>query len=126
MKFRSYVVGALMCSVFVAYFAYADGYRVARIVSPKPDATVHNNSGNLVVTVATSPPLHAGDRITLLLDGRTVSSGYGQRFQLQGINRGSHTLRVHVNAPDGKVLAVSAPVTFHMWQASRLFRNRAN
>jgi len=63
MKFRSYVAGALMCSAFASYFAYADGHPIARIASPKPDAIVHNNSGNPAVTVAVSPPLHAGDRM---------------------------------------------------------------
>ena len=57
MNFRSHVVRVLMCTAFISCFAYVDGYQNLRIVAPKPDATVHDNSGNLVVTVAVLPPL---------------------------------------------------------------------
>ncbi len=118
----------LICAALISCTAYADSYQVVRISSPKPDATVHDNSGNLVVTVAVSPPLHAGtgDHLALLLDGKAVASGSGQRFALNGIDRGSHTLRVQVKAANGRILAASPPLKFYMWRASRLFRNRSN
>lgn len=50
----------VICIALISCSAYADGYQVVRIISPKPDTTVHDNSGNLVVTVAVSPPLQAG------------------------------------------------------------------
>jgi hypothetical protein len=128
MNLRSHVVRVLMCTAFVSSFAYADSYQTVRIISPKPDTTVHDNSGNLAVTVAVSPLLYAGagDRLTVLLDGKAVASGSGQRFELSGIDRGSHTLRVQVKSADGRILAASPPLRFYMWRASRLFRNSVN
>jgi hypothetical protein len=128
MNLRSHVVRVLICTALISCFAYADGDQILRIVAPKPDTTVHDNRGNLGVTVAVSPPLHAGagDRLTLLLDGKAVASGSGQRFELKGIDRGSHTLRVQLKAADGRVIDASPPVRFYMWRASRLFRDRAN
>jgi hypothetical protein len=126
MSVRALVSYALACSVLISCFAHADAYRAVRIVAPKPDATVHDNSGNLAVTVAVSPPLRAdsGDHLALQLDGRVVSSGFVRRFELAGIDRGSHTLRAQVIGADGSVIASSPPVIFHMWQASRLFPGR--
>jgi hypothetical protein len=128
MNLRSHVVRLLISTAFISCFAYADGYHELRIVAPKPDETVHDNSGNLFVTVAVSPPPHAGtgDRLVLLLDGKTVASGFGQRFRLKGIDRGSHTLRAQLKAADGSLLAASPPFKFYMWRASRLFRNRTD
>jgi hypothetical protein len=65
MSLRSHVVRLLICTAFISCFAYAGGYHNLRIVAPGPDETVHDNSGNLVVTIAISLPLHAeaGDRL---------------------------------------------------------------
>jgi hypothetical protein len=95
MSLRSHVVRLLVCTAFISCFAYAGGHHNLRIVAPGPDETVHDNSGNLVVTIAISPPLHAeaGDRLALLLDGKTVASGFGRRFGLKGIDRGSDMQR---------------------------------
>ena len=97
-----------------------------RIVAPDPESTVHDNNGNLAVAVSVSPPLRAatGDTLTLLLDGKVAASGSLRHFELQGIDRGSHTLQAQVNAADGTVLISSSQVIFHMRHASRLFRDR--
>ena len=116
----------LICSALISYPAHAGGYQAVRIVAPESEQTVHDNSGNLAVTVAVSPPLRTGvgDRLLLQLDGKTVASGSGQRFELKNIDRGTHTLQARVKGADGTVFATSPQVVFHMWQASRLFRNR--
>ena len=123
---RFLTVYVLICTALISCFAHADGYQSVRIVSPEFEETVHDNNGNLAVTVEVSPPLHAGDHLILLLDGKAVASGSNQPFELAGIDRGSHTLRVRVKAADGTVPAVSPQIKFHMWRASRLFRGRAN
>jgi hypothetical protein len=123
---RFHIVLMLICSTLISYPAYAGGNRAVRIVAPEPEQTVHDNSGNLTVTVAVSPPLsaEAGDTLTLLLDNKIAAKGSGLRFELKGIDRGSHTLQAQVNAADGTVIASSPHVIFHMWRASRLFPNR--
>jgi hypothetical protein len=128
MSFRTFIAVALVCVLFLSDCAYASGVQNLRIVAPQSGSTVHDNPGNLSVTISVVPPLHAasGERFVLLLDGRVVASGAGQHFDLVGIDRGSHLLRAQMQDPDGRILARSAPVKFYMWRASRLFRNRTD
>lgn len=123
MRFQT--VYALIFAALIACPAHAEDYQSARIVSPEPDATIHDNNGNVAVTAEVSPPLRAGDRLALLLDDNTVAAGSKQSFELNDIDRGTHTLRVQVQAPDGTVLITSPPVEFHMWRASLLFPSRS-
>lgn len=121
---RNLAICMLTCTALISCFAYADSYQAVRIVAPESEETVHNNSGNLSVSVATSPLLQAGDRFALLLDNKAVARGTKRHYVLHGIDRGTHSLQLQVNAADGTVLAVSQQVIFHMMRASRLFQNR--
>jgi len=124
---RIRMVCALISALLIASSAYGQTYDSVTIVSPEPETTVHDNSGNLSVKVAVAPPLQAGSghHFTLLLDGNAVASGSSRRFKLTSIDRGAHTLQVQVQAADGTVLVSSQPVQFYMWEASRLFPGRA-
>jgi hypothetical protein len=99
-------------------------YANVAIVQPGNEDTVQDNQGNVVVQVAVSPSLAPGDRIVLMLDGRPVGTRMDPSFTLSGIDRGTHTLQAQVVGASGATLAASQPVTFHMWQASRLFPSR--
>jgi hypothetical protein len=125
---RPLMLPMLISAALLAAPCYAQNYQSVRIVAPEPEATIHDNNGRLTIAIAISPPLRreAGDRLTLLLDDKAVAEGQKLKFRLKNIDRGSHSLQVQVNAADGTVLATSPPVTFHMWRASRLFRNRQN
>lgn len=105
-------------------FAQAPGRYNVAIVQPANEETVHDNEGKVVVQVAISPDLAPGDRIVLLLDGRPVGAQGGTTFALSGIERGAHTLQAQVVDASSAPLTASAPVTFHLWQASRLFPGR--
>jgi hypothetical protein len=106
--------------------AHAADHGVARIVAPGDGATLHDNRGRIAVVVAVEPALRAaaGERVELLLDGQVAASEARGRLALTGVERGTHTLVARVTAPDGTVRAVSPPVTFHLWHASRLFPGR--
>jgi hypothetical protein len=104
--------------------AQAQGSYNIEIVQPANDETVHDNQGNLGVQVAVSPNLAPGAGIALLLDGQPVAQEADATFLLSGIERGTHTLEAQVVDANGATLAASQPVTFHMWQASRLFPSR--
>lgn len=127
MSLRSLAICMLFCTALIPRIADAQDHQSVRIVAPKPETTVHDNDGNLAVTIAVSQSgyAQAGNHLTLLLDGNAVASGPGLQFELKGIDRGSHTLRVQVKAADGTVVATSPPVKFYMWRASRLFPDRA-
>ncbi|HLB16409.1 MAG TPA: hypothetical protein VJM14_15875 [Burkholderiales bacterium] len=104
--------------------AQAPGSYGVAIVQPANEETVHDNEGNVSVQVAVSPSLAPGDRVALLLDGRQVSQQPGTTLALSGVERGTHTLQAQVVGAGGATLAASQLVTFHMWQASRLFPSR--
>jgi hypothetical protein len=91
-----------------------------RIVEPASDATVHSNGGEVAVVVAGAAP---DARLRPLVDGR-AQGGWGRasRFDLHGIPRGTHRLVVVELDAQGRELARTAPVEFHVWHASRLMR----
>ena len=53
-----------------------------------------------------------------------IARGPQTEFRLDGVERGEHTLQARLVDRNGRTLAGSEPVTFHLWQASRLFQNR--
>ena len=120
------VVAIFMMVFAVCGAARARAYDAVRIVAPADEETVHNNNGDVTVLVRISPPLEAtpGDHAVLLLDSHAAASGRTTRFELRGVDRGTHDLQAQVVATDGSVLGASPVVTFHMWRASRLFPNR--
>lgn len=101
-------------------------YRLLRITSPLPDASIHNNRGTLRVVVQLAPPLRAdrGDRLTLTLDGHATTQMATTEFVLTQLDRGTHTVQVQVEAESGATLIQSEPVVFHLHQASRLTPRR--
>lgn len=117
---------ALLAASILAAAAHAADYDALRIVAPGAEATLHDNLGRVTVVVEVEPALGASadERIELLLDGKLAASGTTQRFELNDLARGTHTLQARIAARDGSVLKSSPPVTFHLWQASRLFRPR--
>lgn len=119
---------ALLVAVCLAgpiQLALAQGsYTGAAVVQPANEQTVHDNDGNVTVRVAVTPGLAPGHRVVLLLDGRPIGQQMGGTFPLSGIERGAHTLQAQVVDSNGKTLIASHPVTFYMWQASRLFPGR--
>ena len=94
------------------------------IFQPGHEETVHDNSGN--VTVEIMAVLDRGQRIRLLIDGASAApDSRNLTFNLEGIDRGTHTLKALILDREGTVVAESEPVVFYMWQASRQFPNRA-
>lgn len=98
--------------------------REVAMTMPANDQTVHSNTGEVDVAVRVAPRLTAGETIVITLDEREVARGPQQQVQLTGIERGTHVLQARVLGRDGKTIARSEPVTFHMWQASKLFPSR--
>ena len=88
-------------------------YTKLEITSPENDQTIRSNSGDISISAVLAPGLNiaAGDQLVLALDGNDVSTR-GPQFDLQNIDRGTHSVTVAVKDKAGKVLIQSAPVTF--------------
>lgn len=93
-----------------------------RIVKPGEGETVFDNSGNVSVEWVTEPAAVDNNiRFQIQLDGQAQPAPKsGRSFALQGVERGEHTLQVTAVGQDGRSLAVSKPVKFYLWHASRL------
>lgn len=93
-------------------------YQSLKIVKPQPEETVRNNSGDVEVVVSSEPPLQAGDKLVVLLDGKAAGEPQaGTSMTLQNVDRGTHQLQIHVVDMQGKTLNTSDPVTFFMHRA---------
>lgn len=107
--------------------ALAASYRSYQvtIAQPAKDATVFSNPGDVDVKVSVTPELQGGDEVELWLDKAAVQApGAQSQFHLKGVVRGEHTLRARVIDASNDVIGSSAPVTFYVWHASKLYPNR--
>lgn len=102
----------------------ASGPAVAlSFVQPGEGETVFDNQGNLAVAVRVEPPLQPGQKLALQIDDREPVKSDAPTYQFSEVYRGTHTLKAWVESAAGTALGQPASVTFHMRQASRLFRN---
>lgn len=103
------------------------GYSLLDILQPEADATVRSNSGELQVSVTSTPALQPGHRYRLLLDGVPVAApAESTEFMLTNVDRGTHSLTVEVLGPKDEPLQSSAARTFHMMRTSLAQRRMVN
>ena len=103
----------------------AEPYTQALIVSPANDSAVRSNAGRLTVRARVDPPLREGHRLQLLLDGVPLGvEGQTSTFELDNIDRGTHSLQLQVIDDAGRVLFTGTPSKFHLLRHSRLHRRR--
>jgi uncharacterized protein DUF4124 len=97
-------------------------YEVLSIATPRPDESIRENAGNLIITVSTTPEIATteGHSLEVLLDGKVMSSGSDKTIALTNVDRGTHQLSAQITNSDGDVLITSPAVEFHMLRASRL------
>jgi len=89
-------------------------YESVEIISPADDEPVRANDGRLSVSVEVSPPLKPGHRLELHMDGKKIAETRGDHFDLENIDRGTHSLQVQVVDEKGKTLISSKAITFHL------------
>jgi len=102
--------------------AAATGYTSLTIVNPASDATIRDNSGQVSIQLEIEPALHAGDSVTILLDGREIGQGQGSAISLSNVDRGTHSLQVAIKNAQGDTVISSSTTTFHMQRTSALQR----
>ena len=95
-------------------------YTQLAITSPEDQGVVHDNAGNVTVSINLAPPLQPGDKLAILLDGQQVGQGAGTSISLSNVERGTHTLQVAVQDTDGHTMIESPTVTFTLLRTSLL------
>ena len=94
------------------------------ITQPANEETIHSNPGEVLVRVQATGAT-PGSRVRLFVDGAQQSQDQGGGvFVLRGVERGAHVLRAELIDAQGNLVAAAQPVTFYLWQASRLTRHR--
>lgn len=100
-------------------------YTSMAIVKPGPGSTVRENDGKVVVNIALQPGLQQNHKVMLYLNSVPVGAGFeGTSIELNGVRRGSHSLRAAVLDASGQRLIEAPAVRFTLRQASLLEPNR--
>ena len=102
-------------------------YQVLRILVPEPDASIHNGSGDMIVTLSSEPGLIPGHSYRLLLDGEI--QGEANRspvFSLQHIDRGTHQLVAEIIDSAGLIVERTPAQPFHMHRMTLAQKRKVN
>ena len=91
------------------------GYNSALIVSPENDSIIPHSQISIVIQLSLSPHLQAGHRVQFWFDGApqdqpVAATGY----QIDNIERGSHSLSARVLNAQGQLLISTASVEVHV------------
>jgi hypothetical protein len=90
------------------------GYKAFKVTSPTNDATIRDNGGNVRVSLSLSPGLQSGHSIEVMMDGQPIGGGSGTSVTLTDVDRGTHTVQAAVKDNEGKEVARSNSVIFHL------------
>ncbi|MFI8745938.1 DUF4124 domain-containing protein [Pseudomonas sp. NPDC077186] len=102
-------------------------YQLLRILVPEPDASVHNASGDLIVTATSEPGLLPGHSYRLLLDGQVQGEpSRSPVFPLQHVDRGTHLLAVEIIDAAGLTVERTPAQPFHMHRMSLAQKRKVN
>lgn len=102
--------------------AAAQGYSEFRITRPGNGESIRDNAGNVDIDLSLKPTLRSGDKIDVLLDGRSVGGGNKTAITLSEMDRGTHSVQALVKDPAGKVVARSNSVTFTLQRRSGILQ----
>ncbi len=90
------------------------GYEEFKVTSPTNDTTIRDHGGNVRVSLSLRPGLRGGHSIEVMMDGKSIGSGNSTSVTLTEVNRGTHTVRASVMDSEGKEIARSNSVIFHL------------
>ncbi|MAL99589.1 DUF4124 domain-containing protein [Hydrocarboniclastica marina] len=95
-------------------------YNLVEFNEPQNESAFWSGSGNIVMSVAASPQLDESHRFEVLLDGQSLGTNQSGRFEVNHIDRGTHTATVRVLARDGDVVETGESITFTVHRPSVL------
>ncbi|MBU2924214.1 DUF4124 domain-containing protein [Colwellia sp. 4_MG-2023] len=86
---------------------------------PKNHDTIRDNTGSILISAMIQPRFKRGLKVQLILDGEAYQTPQNHtQFSLRNIDRGEHQIKMQVFNEEGKVIALSDPITFYMHRAS--------
>jgi hypothetical protein len=92
----------------------AEYYQSLSIISPANDTAINTGSGNVQVVVQSKPQLRRGDSFVLDLDGAAISTQRETTFNLNAIDRGTHTLSIRIINQNQQTLKIAiSTMTIH-------------
>lgn len=96
-------------------------YKVT-VTSPAPDQTYRDPGASITVAASVTPELAEGEALMFYVDGAPAgSAGSGSNgITLSGLERGEHSVAAAVVNAEGRELARSAPVRFHLLLPGRI------
>ena len=102
-------------------------YQVLRILVPEPDASIHNGSGDMIVTLNSEPGLLPGHSYRLLLDGAPQGEiSRSPVFSLQHVDRGTHQLVAEIIDSAGLIVERTPAQPFHMHRMTLAQKRKIN
>ena len=96
------------------------GYDSVRIASPADDETVRDNGGNVSISLSLEPSLRPGHTIDIRMDGTSIGRGTGTSVALTNVDRGSHTVQAVILDENGREIASTGTITFHLRRVTKL------
>lgn len=98
-------------------------YSRVEIISPGPEDTVREASGDVGVVIALEPSLRPGHTVRLLLDGEPAAGpASSTAFTLNHLDRGQHSISAEILNADGRTISRTKPQTFYLHRPSLLSR----
>jgi len=92
-----------------------NNYNSFSIAQPENNQTFRDHTGTVNVTFFLDPGLRTGHKIRVLLDGQPLKDMLtSTRFALQGIDRGTHSVRAEIVDENGAKVISASSVSFHM------------
>lgn len=96
-----------------------DAYQIFKIAQPSNDETIRNDEGVVTVGLSLSPMLLPGHVIHVYFDGVKLNTDLTTtQFNLNDLNRGTHSLQAKVVNAEGKPQISTPTVSFHLLQSA--------
>ena len=97
----------------------APAYQSCTVSEPANDQ-VFTNTSEVTAGVTMQPTIRPGDTAVVTLDGQRVPGvpASGGQFTISPVDRGTHSIQMTIQDPNGATVCSSAAVTFHVQQAS--------
>ena len=96
-------------------------YTAVAIMKPENNEAIRANSGSFPIEVVSQPTLdnRSGHRYVIMVDGEKHTQNTSNKFNLENMERGEHSISVEIWDREGNSMASSSSTTIYVLRASR-------